>query len=88
MGVQVRASTFKHQDDLRRKISAAMIIKHLGEHVHGKREMLPTQVQAAKILLNKVIPDLQSIQGPGTDGAHRFELIAPWLTAKIATHNG
>ena len=49
-----------------RKMRANNIIKKLEDHVEGSAEMSPTQIQAAKILLNKVIPDLKAIEQTGT----------------------
>lgn len=45
----------RHQDDVRKKIQASKLIGLLQEHVSGKREMTPTQVQSAKILLDKSV---------------------------------
>ena len=83
-----RALNFRHQAEIREKIRASHIIKRLDDHIEGKVELLPTQVNAAKILLNKCLPDLQSIQGPGDDGSHKFELVAPWLQQQISRRNG
>jgi hypothetical protein len=32
------------------------------KHIHGEIDMSPSQVQAARILLNKVLPDLKSME--------------------------
>jgi len=47
-------------DKVRERIKVALILNRLQDHVHGRCEMSPTQVQAAQILLKKAIPDLQS----------------------------
>lgn len=44
-----------HQDDVRKKIQASKLIGLLQEHASGKREMSATQVQSAKILLDKSV---------------------------------
>ncbi len=44
------------------KISAGRIMNRLLGHVDGEIEMSTTQVAAARILLAKVVPDLQSTQ--------------------------
>jgi hypothetical protein len=44
-----------HQDSVREKIRASMIIDRLEKHVEGALDLSPSQVQAAKILLDKVI---------------------------------
>lgn len=45
----------RHQDDIRKKIQADKLIRLLEEHANGMREMSATQVQSAKILLDKSI---------------------------------
>jgi hypothetical protein len=44
-----------HQDSVRAKIQAGQLIYLLAEHAHGNREMSSTQIQAAKILLDKSV---------------------------------
>ena len=78
----------RHQDDVRAKIQASVIIGRLSKHVEGKLDLTNTQIKAAEILLKKTLPDLSQVQGPGDDGSHRFELVAPWLTKAIAERNG
>ena len=45
----------------RDKIKAGMVINKLLAHVKGEIEMTSTQVQAARILLSKILPDLKVI---------------------------
>jgi hypothetical protein len=58
----------RHQDDVRAKIQATMIIKGLVAHIAGEREMSATQVRAAEILLKKTLPDLASVEHSGPEG--------------------
>lgn len=51
-------------DIVRDRIRASMLEKELINHIHGKRDMTPTQFGAAKTLLAKVLPDL-------TENAHK-----------------
>jgi hypothetical protein len=60
-----RAPGFKMPDEHRTKIKITQILKYLGEHMEGIREMGPTQIQAAQILLRKVMPDLAAIEHSG-----------------------
>lgn len=56
-----------HQDDVRKKIQAIKLVQLLQEHAKGERNMEATQIQAAKILLDKSIsnaPNLSEISGP------------------------
>ena len=48
-------------DNTREKIKVSMLLKRLTDHILGTVELSPTQVQAAKILLGKTLPDLSSI---------------------------
>lgn len=65
----------RHQELVRAKIKAAKLINLLTEHAHGQRDMSATQVQSAKILLDKSISNAPTvIAGPGEDGAHKIEV--------------
>ncbi len=50
----------------RSKIKSSKILRHLIDHVEGKRDMSATQISAGLGLLKKVMPDLatKTIQGP------------------------
>jgi hypothetical protein len=60
-----RAPGFRMPDEHRAKIRVTQILKYLGEHMEGLRELSSTQVQAAQILLKKVMPDLAAIEHSG-----------------------
>ena len=49
----------------RDRINTGILLNRLQNHVVGKVKMTSTQVQAAKVLLNKTLPDLQSVQHSG-----------------------
>jgi hypothetical protein len=53
---------------VRDRIKTTLILKRLEDHVDGKNEMSATQIQAARILLGKAIPDLQAVAHTGSDG--------------------
>lgn len=46
----------------RERIAATKVIDRLVAHVNGEIDMSPTQVRAASILLNKVLPDLRAVE--------------------------
>ena len=46
----------------RERIAGTKIIDRLVKHVNGEIDMTPTQVRAAAILLNKVLPDLKTVE--------------------------
>ena len=61
----------RHQEDIRKKIQASRLIGLLAEHAEGKREMTSTQVQSAKILLDKSVSNAPTeIVGSGDQGEH------------------
>lgn len=45
-------------DTWRKRIQAGVIMDRLMKHIEGSIEMSPTQVNAAKIVLGKIEPDL------------------------------
>lgn len=51
-----------HDQNTRDKIQAAALINRLHSVAMGEVEATAQQVNAAKTLLNKVLPDLQSIE--------------------------
>ena len=52
-------------DQWKERIRAGVIMDRLLKHVHGDIEMSPTQVNAAKILLGKIVPDLSATKVEG-----------------------
>lgn len=60
------ARSKKEHDALtRQKIQTSQLINRLMDHALGKCEMSNTQVQAARILLGKTLPDLQAHEHTG-----------------------
>ncbi len=57
------------QEQLRAKIDGGRIIKLLNSHIFDGQEISPTQLQVAKIMLDRVLPVLQSQEIKG-DVAH------------------
>ena len=55
----------RHQDDIRAKIQAAMIVKRFQDSFTGLADMTDQQVNIGKILLNKVLPDLKAVEHSG-----------------------
>ena len=71
-----RKAGFRHNEETRNKIKAAQLINRLQLIAMGEVEADPTQVNAAKALLNKVLPDLKAVEigGTGEDG----EIVCRW----------
>lgn len=64
-------------DDWKDGIRVSAIMNRLSSHVNGKVEMSPTQINAAKIILGKLVPDLGRTEVTGEGGGavvHRIEL--------------
>ena len=61
----------KHDETTRAKIQTSQLINRLMAHVNSKKPLLSSsQVNAAKALLAKTLPDLQSVQMNATvDGS-------------------
>ena len=61
---------FKAEKDaeFRGKIQTGMIIDRLNKHVKGEITLTASQISAAKLLLNKCLPDLNRVEMTGPDG--------------------
>ncbi len=61
-----RAPGYRHNEDTRAKIKAQQLINRLQKHVDADQPLLDaSQVNAAKALLNKVLPDLKPVDYDG-----------------------
>ena len=60
MAQQGRIIPFKER--IQERIDVGMIVGKLHRHVKGDDEMTATQIQAARILLNKVVPDVKAYE--------------------------
>lgn len=73
-----------YPDIARERIEAAKLLKRLQDHADGACEMTNTQVQAARILLGKVIPDLKAVEISGEITTRYESLTDDQLNAQIA----
>lgn len=55
-------------EDWRKSIQASNIMRRLSDHSEGKVQMTATQINAAKIVLGKCIPDLARTEHTGLNG--------------------
>lgn len=70
-----RQAGFRHNEDTRNKIKAQQLINRLQKHVDAPKPLLDaSQVNAAKALLNKVLPDLKAVEVSG-DGDNPLQLV-------------
>jgi hypothetical protein len=59
--------SLNNKDKRERELIRAMrMVDFLTKHVEGTHPMEATQVQAARIIIGKVIPDLKAIEHSGT----------------------
>lgn len=64
-----RKPGYRHNEDTRKKIQAQQLINRLMTHINADKPILDaSQVNAAKTLLNKVLPDLKAVEHSGTEG--------------------
>jgi len=59
----------RHQNDIREKIRAGLLVKRLEDHVVEDVPMADSQVRAALGLLKKIVPDLQAVENSGDPDA-------------------
>ena len=63
-----RTNKTTHDDKTKRLIQASQLVNRLNSHALGEIEMTQTQIQAAKIVIGKVIPDLKAVELTGEGG--------------------
>ena len=62
-----RRAGYRHIDETRAKIKATQLINRLQKHIDAESPILDaSQVNAAKALLNKVLPDLKAVDVTGS----------------------
>lgn len=54
-----------HEEKTKALIRASQLLNRLTLHANGEVEMTPTQVQAARIVIGKAIPDMKAIEHSG-----------------------
>ena len=70
--------TLAHSEEVRARIQASQLINALQNRALGKNKMDATAVNAARVLLSKVVPDLKAIEHSGPSGEPlRFTLYVP-----------
>lgn len=60
-----RVTKIRHDENTRTKIKVAVLINRFHSHFMGECELTPTQIQAGKILLDRALPILQSVEVSG-----------------------
>jgi hypothetical protein len=58
-----RKAGYRHHEDTRKKIQAQSLINRLQDHIKSPTPLMDaSQVNAARALLNKVLPDLSAVE--------------------------
>lgn len=55
-------------ENWRKKIGVGKIMDRLDQHIDGKVPMTSTQINAAKLVLSKMVPDLARTEHTGLEG--------------------
>ena len=58
----------RNRDSSNKLIAASQLLNRLISHANGEIELTATQINAAKIVIGKYIPDLKAIELTGKDG--------------------
>jgi len=65
----------RHSDEIRAKIQASQLVNRLTAHAFGEVEMSPSQVQAAKILLDKSVSNAPTETDLKVEGSLTVEIL-------------
>lgn len=57
-----------HDDKTKRLIQASQLVNRLISHANGEIELSATQINAAKVVIGKYIPDLKAVELSNKDG--------------------
>lgn len=63
-----RKNKITHDDKTKRLIQASQLLNRLNSFAIGEIEMSQAQVNAARIVIGKVVPDLKSVELSNKDG--------------------
>lgn len=65
-----------HPDEVKKKIQASQLINRLTNHALSPEPIMDaSQVNAAKVLLNKVIPDVKAVELSGPNGDSSLKIV-------------
>lgn len=67
-----------HDDKTKRLIQSSQLLNRLIKHAEGEIEMTQSQINAAKIVIGKYIPDLKAIELSGNQD-QPLKIVAEWL---------
>ncbi|HEX2653543.1 MAG TPA: hypothetical protein VHN11_07825 [Xanthobacteraceae bacterium] len=84
-----RVKKIRHDENTRAKIQVAELVNRFHRHFMGLCDLSPTQIQAGKILLDRALPVLQSVEVSGeitTSKVIRTPTIAPDIASWQREH--
>lgn len=84
-----RINKIRHDENTRAKIKVAELINRFTRHFNGEIELSATQIQAGKILLDRALPVLQSVEHSGeitTSKVIRAPALTPTVKDWAETH--
>ena len=64
-----RTNKPKHEEKTKLLIQATQLLNRLYQHANGEIEMTQSQVNAAKVVIGKKIPDLKAVELSGNKDA-------------------
>jgi hypothetical protein len=70
-----------HDDKTKQLIRASQLLNRLNSFVNGEVELSAAQVNAAKVVIGKVIPDLKSVEHSGNQDKP-LEMKVTWQQQK------
>jgi len=79
-----RTKKIRHDENTRAKIQAAHIIRRFQQHVMGDIELSSTQISAGKVLLDKVLPNLTSVEAT-SEVTHNYVARMPEMSDTAET---
>lgn len=73
-----RVNKINHEEKTKNLIRASQLLNRLNMFANGEVEMTPAQVQAAKIVIGKEIPDLKALEVSGDEDSP-VRLAIAWM---------
>lgn len=68
-----------HEEKTKNLIRASQLLNRLNAFVNGECELSPAQVNAARIVIGKEIPDLKALEVSG-DSENPIKIVMGWMT--------
>lgn len=74
-----RINKINHDEKTKRLISASQLLNRLISHANGEIELSQSQVNAARIVIGKSIPDLKAVEHTGPEGG---PMVVTWQSGE------